>query len=256
VVFPVAESSRSKAAGAHLIHLSGTAQHRDWEIQAAFNSRIVSIDSKQDYLQSTVGLVRHLQLPSQQQYDLMLALQNLQYGGQTEQSLIRGGLYLPHQMKHQCQLNQGAEWERRTYPLNGTLNGNYFGWAGEYSCRDKMDWKIMARGGIDREDFNRAGGDQQRIELREQLTGLVANNEWLIQLEHSWLKDTQGYSAVLDYNAPRLIVRHNLRLQLRHPFNRKVDLTFNAETYQQMANLELFAMKGNSAWLGIHYTLE
>lgn len=261
-VLPLADASRASAGASRLLRLDWQAARQDaangdWLLQAAFNTRLAPGINGQDYLQSSLGLSHGWIGASAREYHAILAAHNLQYGGKDIQRTLRAGLYQGQHWQTNgqsgCSISYGAEWEMLAYPSIGELDGQYLGIAADLGCKQNLAWQLLLRAGLDQAAHQRPGGDQQRIDLRGQLEGRLGAGKWLALTELAQLRDTGGYSPLLDNNAARNIQRWLLKLEYQHPLGARLHALASAEAFRQQSNLPLFTLRGKAAWLGLRY---
>lgn len=135
----------------------------DWLLQGTINARVSPDIKGQDFLQTGIGLSHGWMDATTQEYHAVLAVQNLQYSGRDIQRTLRSGLYQGQHWQAStstnCSANYGAEWEMLVYPSARELNGQYLGIAADLSCKQKLDWQLLLRVGIDQAEHRRPGGD-------------------------------------------------------------------------------------------------
>jgi hypothetical protein len=171
---------------------------------------------------------------------------------------IRGVVQLERPYES-CRLGFSAEAEWRRYASLNTLDANLVWGQAGIAC----DWKaggmpfqtiLIGRSGIDSPVGIRAGGETRHDELIAQL-GLPVIRGALTELSMNWAKarDKEGYSPLLEQNAPRTLNRRTLRLQVTLPVNASADLQFLVEDNRYKSNLVLFDQSGQTVGVGFRY---
>lgn len=262
LVLPLTDASRASAGPSHLMRLDWQAARQetargDWLLQATLNARMAPGANGQDYLQSGVGLMRRWAGAPGGEYHAILSAQNLQYNGNDLQHALRAGLYRGQPWRPEtqagCSSSHGAEWERLAYPSAGELDGQYLGIAAGLGCKQGINWQLLLRAGLDQAEQQRPGSDQQRINLRGQVDGPLGAGQWIALSELTLLRDSSGYSPLLENNATRHIRHWLLKVEYQHPLGAGLHALASAETFSQDSNLPLFTLRGSAGWLGIRY---
>ena len=213
------------------------------------------------YLQPSLGLAHHWRSADADETMVVLAFQQLKYGGQDLQRIMNAGLYhgqplygqtwQPGQLK--CSMLYGVEWKSLTYPTVDIINGQYFGVAASMGCSQAVGWSLLAHAGLDRAESQRPGGDQQQADLRAQLFGRLGASQWMTEIGIAHLRDTEGYSQLLDNNGVRDIWRGSLTLEYAYPLSVRLQGLARVEAFRQDSSLALFDTRGKAAWLGVRY---
>lgn len=262
VPLPLSSASQASAGTSRLMRLDWQAARQgaangDWLLQATLNARQAPGNGSQDYLQTGIGLSHGWAGASAREYRVVVAVQDLRYGGIDVQRTLRAGLYpVQHwqtNAKTACFTSYGAEWEMLGYPSSGELDGQYLGIAADLGCKQNPAWQLLLRTGMDKAASRRPGGDQQSVGLRGQLGDYLGAGKWLALSELTLLHDTGGYSPLLDNNAVRSIRHLLLKLEYQHPLGSRLHAVASTEIFRQDSNLPLFALSGKAAWLGIRY---
>ena len=260
IILPLADNARAKAGAASLLNVNWeatrqTASGSGWSIQAGLGSRVAPGTPGQSYVQPSLGLMRRWNGAAAETL-ATLAFQQLQYGGQDLQRVLQAGIYHGQPWRTgqpNCSLLYGAEWKLLTYPSVSIINGQYFGVAASLGCAQETGWNLLAHAGIDRAEDQRPGGDQQQIDLRAQIYARMGRGQWQAEASVAHLRDTSGYSPLLNDNGVRDIWRNSLSLEYAHPMNERLQGLVRAETYRQNSSLSLFDTHGNAAWMGVRY---
>ncbi|MRD47230.1 hypothetical protein GHT07_08060 [Caenimonas koreensis DSM 17982] len=168
-----------------------------------------------------------------------------------------------------CRPSIAAEVEYRRYPSTQVLDGTYQGAAGGLICRADVEaapagsvsqpastFSLQLRHGSDKPvDSARAGGTYRRSELRAQWEGPVLTKGKLgLQWSSTVQKDSEPYSALLG-NVPRKIFRHTIQADGSWPLVYGFSLVATGEVGRQRSNLDIFASRQRSIYLGFRKDL-
>ena len=252
-VLPVTRAAQAISGPSQFANLDWQAANGNWQIGAGINSRIAPGNSDQNYQQASLAASRSWKGNDGQDYRGVMALQNLEYGGVDIQRTLRGGLYQGWQKDTACSASRGVEWQRFDYPTATELNGQYFGLAGQIGCRGDLDWMLMLSGGLNLGDGQRPGGNQKQVEIHGELGGQAGRGSWLAVADVTKLRDSSGYSPLLESDATRGVLQGFARLEYRYPLGVKLQGVASAEVFRQSSNLQLFALSGSAAWLGLRW---
>lgn len=187
-----------------------------------------------------------------------LHLEHLWLGGSQLLQNIRAIAQLERPIDS-CRLGVSAEAEWRRYAALGSLDANiWWGQAG-VAC----DWKIrqlpiqtilIGRTGFDDPTGDRAGGKTRHKEVIAQLgMPLAWGARADLSMTFAEARDAQGYSPLLEQNAPRHLDRRNLRLAVTVVLTPASDLQILAEDNRFQSNLALFQQHGKSLGIGIRH---
>ena len=149
-----------------------------------------------------------------------------------------------------CSLGGALDLERRQYPSNALLEGDWHAMRLDYSCATATHgrWLTYLQRGLDRAQQHRPGGDTAQLSvglLRQSLPlGAQGVYRWQLHAELSRADDAQPYSALLDYGAPRDLQRAQLALSwsVALPPLKNTWLTLSGRALHQKSNLALFEM--------------
>ena len=254
-VLPVTRAAQAIGGPSQFANLDWQAANGDWQVGAGINSRIASGNSDQNYQQTSLAASRSWTGKDGQEYRGMMGAQNLQYGGVDIQRTLRGGFYQGGRWQKDaaCSASRGVEWQRFDYPTATELNGQYLGLAGEIGCRGDLDWVLMLSGGVNMGDGQRPGGNQKQVEIHGEIGGQAGKGNWLAVADVTKLRDSTGYSPLLDNNATRGVLQGLVRLEYHYPLGANLQALASTEIFRQYSNLQLFALDGSAAWLGLRW---
>lgn len=261
LVLPLADNARAKAGPASLLNVNWeakrqTANGSDWSIQAGLSARVAPDTPGQGYLQPSLGLTRRWSGTDTDETLVALAFQQLQYGGQDLQRVLRAGLYRGQPQRagqSNCSMLYGAEWKLLAYPAAGATGSQYLGIAASLGCTRAIGWNLLAHAGIDRAENQRPGGDQQQVDLRAQIYGRLGSSQWLAEAGIVRLRDTTGYSQLLGNNSVRDIWRGSLSMEYAHPLSERLQGLVRIDAFRQNSSLPLFDTQGKAVWIGMRY---
>ncbi len=254
-VLPVTRAAQAIGGPSQFANLDWQAAYGGWQVGASVNSRIAPGNSDQNYQQANLGASRSFTGDGGREYRGVMAFQNLQYGGVDLQRSLRGGLYqgVDWERGAGCSASRGVEWQRFDYPTATELNGQYFGLAGQIGCRGDIDWTLMLSGGVNLGDGQRPGGNQKQIEVHGEIGGSAGRGNWLAVADVTRLWDSSGYSPLLESDATRGVLQGLARLEYRYPLGDRLQGMASLEVFRQSSNLQLFALEGSAAWLGLRW---
>ncbi len=254
-VLPVTRAAQAISGPSQFANLDWQAAYGGWQVGAGINSRIAPGNSDQNYQQASLGASRSFTGDGGREYRGVMAYQNLQYGGVDLQRSLRGGLYRDVDWRKDagCSASRGVEWQRFDYPTATELNGQYMGLAGEIGCRGNVDWMLMLSGGVNLGDGQRPGGNQKQVEIHGEIGGSAGRGNWLAVADVTGLRDNSGYSPLLENDATRGVLQGLARLEYRYPLGVRLQGIASLEVFRQSSNLQLFALDGSAAWLGLRW---
>ncbi|MFA9273517.1 MAG: tetratricopeptide repeat protein [Candidatus Aquirickettsiella gammari] len=125
------------------------------------------------------------------------------------------------------------------------------------SCGFSTNWgffqqTLILRHGNDKPNTTRVGGQTHRNEVIGKLTWRAPNATQLdFSLNLARARDVEGYSALLENNAARLVLRRIYRLQFQYPLADNWFLFLNLEKNTNYSNLSIFRQAGKSANAGL-----
>ena len=254
-VLPVTRAAQAISGPSQFANLDWQAVNGGWLVEAGLDNRIAPGNSDQNYQQANLAASRSWKGEDGQEYRGVMAFQNLQYGGVDIQRTLRGGFYqgIGLQKEAACSASRGVEWQRFDYPTATELNGQYFGLAGQIGCRGDLDWMLMLSAGLNLGDGQRPGGNQKQAEVHGEIGGQAGRGSWLLVADVTELRDSSGYSPLLENGATRGVLQGFTRLEYRYPLNARLQGVASAEVFRQSSNLQLFSLDGNAVWLGLRW---
>ncbi len=154
-----------------------------------------------------------------------------------------------------CRPRAGLDALERKYPSAGVLDGQQLGLRAGLLCAGH-NWLLdtSLRLATDRPlQADRPGGRQRWLEL-----GLTAVRQWgdnAVKAEASFaqVKDAEGYSPLLEANAPRRLARSALRLEFIRLLGPRWQGVAGTEYFAQRSNLSLFQLDNLGLYLGARY---
>lgn len=190
--------------------------------------------------------------PAGRAWQASLLLQHDTLGGKA--LLQTGRLLLQHlQEQSSCRLAWGGELEYRRYP-SLPLDARLFWLNLGLACKagPATQWGGQLRGGYEQAQVSQPGGNTRQYELTLQGSHRLGNGASLdLQWQLSRSQDQQGYSPLLQDNAPRQLQRQQFSLALRHPLGAEWEARFALELQQQQSNLALFSQQVRQFSLGV-----
>ena len=204
-------------------------------------------------------------------FDVHISSQRVDLAGEKLLRSNRSGLGWEHGLGDSCKVGLGIDRENRLYADSNFLDGNITWLQSGLGCAAFVEGVpvqgvLVLRRGDDRarqgtarampdgSNAGRAGGNTQRTELTAVLTAEF-KPRWVLEglLSMSMANDQDGYSPLLNNNAPRRTRRIQTRLQLQFPLYGPIDGVIALEHVRQNANIDLFDQRGTSVWTGIRY---
>jgi hypothetical protein len=201
------------------------------------------------------GLMFQLPVAGDGLWQYNLYAQHYSLGGQA----LFNGLRLSTQRSqawNTCYWSVGAEVEDRYHQRVPNLGGTLLSLNAGLGCRLPASAYLGGtfRAGYERTRFDRAGGDNQGTELTVFYDHPLNDSQSLqANLQLSQLGDREGYSPLMEDNAPRRIQRLALALGMRQAINHEWEARLSYIYFQQRANLPLFRQQGSLLMLGIAY---
>ena len=185
------------------------------------------------------------------QWALWIGQQHASLGGQTLLDNTRLLATLERPLAT-CQARGGGEMERRRYPIQPALDGNYQGLLGSLGCPvGGSQLFLTLRYGGDRPEAFRAGGAQTRSELAATLQRpLFEAGRLEVTLSQSRQSDRDAYSVLLG-GVPRSIDRNGLSIEYAHAFSAGWEGSLRGESWSQTSNIELFRIRSSSVVAGL-----
>lgn len=154
-----------------------------------------------------------------------------------------------------CRPRLGMDAVQREYPTLGELDGHQLGLRVGLNCTSGS-WSLDGDLRLARDhpqSSDRPGGAQRWDEL--QINGGWRGARHAIKLEASLgsVRDTDGYSPLLQYNAERHIRRSALRLELVRPVGTHWEGVASIEYFRQQSNIGLFELNNLGLYFGARY---
>lgn len=185
---------------------------------------------------------------------LQIARVDQQFGG--VHLLAENRLVAQYLWKAQgCRPRLGMDAVQREYPTLGELDGHQLGLRLGLNC-SSGSWSLDSDLRLARDHpqgSDRPGGAQRWNEL--QINGNWRGAQHVVKLEASLgsVRDTDGYSPLLQYNAERHIRRSALRLEVVRPVDAHWEGVASLEHFRQQSNIGLFELNNLGLYLGARY---
>jgi len=159
-----------------------------------------------------------------------------------------------------CALAATLELERREYTASGQFSASLAWLGGQLDCALNRRHSISGgvRAASDEPDGARPGGGALRSEAslawRWAATSKVSTE---LSLYAAYSRDREGFSALLEGNARRYLMRTGERLSIewRNPFGleRRFSALLELENVHEDSNLPLFVFSDRQVFVGIRY---
>lgn len=171
-----------------------------------------------------------------------------------------------------CQARSGLEWQERNHSDNKVLSGRYTGFSLTGSCQFSggAQLTIGLKAGKDRpSDAARPGGTQQQTSLKaatylpQSFFSLGAPfvgtptpvsralNGFLLDMEISQQRDSNGYSPIVDSGRSRIVSRLAARIEYQYNFSRSFQAFFGVEWVEQASSIALFGSNSRGGYSGL-----
>jgi len=160
-----------------------------------------------------------------------------------------------------CFNKWGAEVDRRTYAQDASQNGLYAGLLIGGLCKqNRSQFNLVFQSGVDwASDKSRAGGNQNRQDLRFQWFTTYEKSRLGVEIGQQWLKDSTTYSDLLG-GIERKTQRNSFRLSYQYQIAEKLsmmsgDLNWVTSIERQTfrSTIGLFNLRGDSVQTGVKW---
>ena len=174
-------------------------------------------------------------------------------------SLLNSGMTRADALR--CFNKWGAEVDRRTYAQDASQNGLYAGLLIGGLCRlNRSQFNLVFQSGVDwASDKLRAGGNQNRQDLRFQWFKNYEKSRLGVEIGQQWLKDSTTYSDLLG-GIERKTQRNSFRLSYQYQIAEKLsmiagdlDWVFSIERQAFRSTIGLFNLRGDSVQTGLKW---
>jgi hypothetical protein len=193
-----------------------------------------------------------------------LLAQHYRLGGQVLFNGLRLALQR-NQLWQTCLSTAGSEMDARRHLRIPNLGGTLYSFSAGLACplpsRGDNSFKATLGAtlklGFEQARANRAGGNNRSAELIVRYEQPLSATQ---SLQATWqiarTADQEGYSPLLEDNAPRHLQRQTLSLGLRQTLTPTWEARVNFEYFQQRANLPLFEQQGSLLMLSLGWRFE
>lgn len=163
-----------------------------------------------------------------------------------------------------CRARLALEGEQRTQSNTASFNSTSSGWLASLQCPlgsgPAWHWSLALRSGHDRpESADRPGGAQRLTAAGLRLVGTIGAHVRVdFGLRSSVVRDSSGYSVLLDNNAIRRLTLNQFSLDLAYPLQtpglRGLEAVAQWQTARQSSNLALFGYRADSVYGGFRWS--
>lgn len=152
-----------------------------------------------------------------------------------------------------CLPRLGLEFELRDYPTSPLLDSRFLGASSSLQCPlGGAHTSLTLRYGEDHpEQSSRPGGSQRRLDTRLGYARPWRSGRLESEFAVTWLRDSQGYSPLLEHNAQREQMRAYARIEYSRPISTDWEALVTGELAYQRSNLALFEQRGTVVWFGL-----
>ena len=160
-----------------------------------------------------------------------------------------------------CFNKWGAEIDRRMYAQDASQNGFYAGLLLGATCKMKSSqFNLLLQNGVDwASDKFRAGGNQNRQDLRFQWYRTYEKSRAGVEIGQQWLRDSTTYSDLLG-GIERKTQRNSFRISYQYQIPEKLsmiagDLNWvtSIERQSYRSTIGLFNLRGDSVQTGLKW---
>lgn len=223
-----------------------------------FNSKQLQHENNFNTIDIQPGLIYEQAANNQGSSQIALFAQHYRLGGQTLFNGLRATT-LRHEPLQNCRWTAGTEIESRRHQRVNNLGGLRFSLIGALGCRLANQGNLSAtlKIGKDNAYKDRVGGNHRINELILTYDQPINNTQ---RFQANWqiikIKDNQGYSPLLEDNAPRQQLSQALDLSLRQAISSRTDIRLNYQYLAQQSNLAIFEQSGYLISFGIAYRFD
>ena len=160
-----------------------------------------------------------------------------------------------------CFNKWGAEIDRRTYAQDASQNGFYAGLLLGATCKMKSSqFNLLLQNGVDwASDKFRAGGNQNRQDLRFQWYKTFEKSRAGVEIGQQWLRDSTTYSDLLG-GIERKTQRNSFRISYQYQIPEKLSMiagdmnwVTSIERQAYRSTIGLFNLRGDSVQTGLKW---
>lgn len=185
------------------------------------------------------------------------AMSHLFFGGNALYSAVEGNVRYQHTLNDACNRSYGLAAQYQNYKDQSSLNSIESKLGAGLECSVPLAGKPSSFGLelslLNNTAFNsgRPGGDRNGWQLNAQWQYPMLKGVLSSQINHTELRDTSGYSELLDNGAQRWLKRSYVLVQYRQSLFPNMAFVVNAYHQHQSSNIELFDSLDSTLELGI-----
>tara|TARA_R110002167_G_scaffold6277_3_gene28902 strand:+ start:81710 stop:82828 length:1119 start_codon:yes stop_codon:yes gene_type:complete len=185
------------------------------------------------------------------------AMSHLFFGGNALYSAVEGNVRYQHALNDACNRSYSLATQYQNYNDQSSLNSIESKLGAGLECSIPLAGKPSAFGLelslLNNTAFNsgRPGGDRNGWQLNAQWQYPILKGVLSSQINHTELRDTSGYSELLDNGAQRWLKRSYVLVQYRQSLFPNMAFVVNAYHQHQSSNIELFDSLDSTLELGI-----
>ena len=185
--------------------------------------------------------------------------EELAFRSELKAGLASGGLANQNDLR--CFYKWGADVDRRTYAQDATQNGLYAGLLIGSSCKmNRSQFNLVLQNGVDwASDKFRAGGNQNRQDLRFQWYKTYEKSRASVEIGQQWLRDSTTYSDLLG-GIERKTQRNSFRISYQYQIAEKLSMitgdlhwVSSIERQAYRSTIGLFNLRGDSVQTGLKW---
>ena len=253
---PVSGPYMNVRLGARFRQLAPEHQH-NWQLEARGR---VSEDSESDQLQLDTRYA-FLRPGRRQSWQLDAGMSHLFFGGSPLYTATEfGARYLPF-TNRRCKPYYGLAVQHQLFHDNSRFNALEAKASAGANCPITTDsgtqQLTMEVAWLDNMAMktDRPGDDRNGWQVNMAWRVPLAAGEFLSQVSHTRLEDSDGYNPLLEAGAERWLDRTYFLLQYRRPLTRDMTLLVNFFHQDQQSNIELFDYRDTTIEMGISILL-
>jgi tetratricopeptide (TPR) repeat protein len=249
---PISGPYLNLRAGGQFRQLAADHQHN---VSAEMRGR-VSEDTGSDLVQ-VESRYTYLRPKRDHAWQVGAAMSHLFFGGNALYSALEGNIRYQHIVSPNCNRHYGLATQYQNYNDQSSLNSIESKLGVGLDCSTELAGRPSAFGFelslLNNTAFNsgRSGGDRNGWQFNLQWQYPILKGVLNSQINHTELRDTAGYSALLDNGSERWLKRSYALIQYRQSIYESMAFVVNAYHQQQSSNIELFDSLDTTLELGI-----
>ena len=249
---PISGPYLNLRAGGQFRQLAADHQHN---VSAEMRGR-VSEDTNSDLVQ-VESRYTYLRPKRDHAWQVGAAMSHLFFGGNALYSALEGNVRYQHIVSPTCNRIYGLATQYQNYNDQSSLNSIESKLGAGLDCSTELAGSPSTFGFelslLNNTAFNsgRPGGDRNGWQVNLQWQYPILKGVLNSQINHTELRDTAGYSTLLDNGSERWLKRSYVLMQYRQSIYESMAFVVNAYHQHQSSNIELFDSLDTTFELGI-----